>query len=162
MRRLAHLVLIAFAVAGCAGTGGDDMAGPTITVQEAAERVERHIRDLAAALPGIRLEPIGRLLTPPCGGIVGGREDGRVYASRSYFVLDLPADRNDDTVQAVLDHWAAEGYAVSTASREHGTVRAAAPDGTQVDVRESLDATRTLSIGATSPCVWPDGTPPHE
>jgi hypothetical protein len=136
------------------------MVGPTITIQEAADRVERHIRDVTGAIPGARLEPVGRPLTVPCGGIVGGPEDGRAYASRAYFVRDVTAQRNDATFDAVIDYWAANGYSVDTTASEQGIVRATAPDGTQVDVQESTDDTRTLSLGAASPCVWPDGTPP--
>lgn len=138
------------------------MAGPTITAREAADRVERHIRDLAAAIPGARLEPVGPPLTVPCGGIVGGEEDGRVYASRSYYVRDIPAERNETTIQTAIDHWTANGYTVDTTAREQGIVRATASDGTHVDVQESTDQTRTLSLGASSPCVWPDGTPPND
>lgn len=151
--RLAVALLALLAVAGCAGPG-DDVPETTITVAEADARLEHHIRQVAAALPTHRLEPLGRPLTTLCGGVLGGVEDGRVTASRSYWLRDLPVEQGEATLDAAVAYWTAHGYEVFTRSRHQGIVSALAPDGTTGLSMQRNDNTGDVTIGADSLCVW--------
>lgn len=159
MSPLARLLLVVLALTGCAGPLGEDVPERTITVQEADQRVERHLREVTAAIPAQRLEPLSPPLTTPCGGIIGGPDDGRVTASRSYWLRDIAPDQADAAVQAAIDYWTANGYQVSTRSRQQGIVRAAAPDGTTELVMQRTPK-GDVTLVADSICVWPDGNRP--
>lgn len=163
MRRTVAVVILAvlawFGVAGCGTFGRDGLPEQTITLVEAAARVEQHLSEVAAVLPGARLESVSGPRTVPCGGIVGGPE-GLEYATRYYWIRDVPTERNAVVFEAALAFWLANGYTVGTDARDQGYLSVGAPDGTGLDLQVGADSARTLSIGASSRCVWPDGTPP--
>jgi hypothetical protein len=99
------------------------MPEPTITADEAATRVEQHIRDVAAALPGARLEVFRESHISPCTAPNGGGPLVRVFAARSYWVRDIPQERNPETFDTALNHWTSNGYTVLTDSLPAGPVR---------------------------------------
>lgn len=157
MRLACTLLAVLAMVAGCTGSG-DDVPNTTITVQEADARVERHIREVAAALPGARLEPLSEPLKVPCGGIVGGPDNGMVYASRSYQFRGIAADQIDAAIDTAIGYWTANGYQVRTDARTQGYIQADAPDGTWLPLQNATEG--YLTIAAYSICVWPDGLRP--
>lgn len=163
MTRMTAIVMLAaltvLGVAGCVTSGGGGVPERTITLAEADARVVQHVRAVAAVLPGARVEDRSGPRTVSCGGIVGGPE-GLVYAARYYWVRDIPPERNAEVFEVALGFWLANGYTLGTDARDQGYLSVGAPDGTGVFIQEGGDSARTLSTGARSPCVWPDGIPP--
>ncbi|WP_245959860.1 hypothetical protein [Prauserella flavalba] len=88
---------------------------------------------------------------------------GRYEISKIYWLNGLPSERNAEFVDALYEHWVANGFRVLSDQR--------AADGKFVSVENAGDAFRMsvkqtvegdLSLGASSPCVWPDGVPPAD
>jgi hypothetical protein len=119
---------------------GSDMR--TMTEDEAAQRAEEHIRGAVEALP---VKPVLTLLradSAECLDPTDGGPRGRYEVSRSYWLDDLPEERNAEFVDALYEYWTANDYR----------------DAFRMSVKQSVEG--DLSLGASSPCVWPDGTPP--
>ncbi|APU12879.1 hypothetical protein UA75_04100 [Actinoalloteichus sp. GBA129-24] len=84
---------------------------------------------------------------------------GRSQFTTRYFLDELPREDNDSNVEAVYQHWIENGYQVLVDDR---------PDRIFISVQHEDDAFRMsirasvqgdLSLGASSPCIWPNGTP---
>ncbi len=109
----------------------------TLTEQHAWERVDQHIADAVAALPVTpRLEAIPPNLAIPCDDPSDLGPQGRVSVAKVYWLRELP------TCADPRCSWK--------------TTRDAFRMSLQTNVRGEL------TISATSPCVWPQGTPPPE
>lgn len=135
----------------------------TITAEQAAERVELHLRAVETAIPGARFEVHRESHISPCNEPEDGGPLGRVYASAGYWIRDVPAERNAEVYEIALGFWEIQGFRVVVDKRRPGRafveVEAPEPDFTTVSLVMSGDATHTLSIVSSSPCVWPDGVP---
>ncbi|EHY87581.1 hypothetical protein ACWGRK_15795 [Saccharomonospora azurea] len=166
---LACLLLVTACGGGGKGTtpSGTDATAPgsdmrTMTEHEAAQRAEEHIRRAVDALPEKPALTLLRADSAECLDPTDGGPRGRYEVGRSYWLDDLPEGRNAEFVDALHDYWTANDYRVLTDKRD-------APDRF-VSVQHNGDAFRMsvkqsvegdLSLGASSPCVWPDGTPPE-
>ncbi|MGH3952295.1 MAG: hypothetical protein ACRDSE_24805 [Pseudonocardiaceae bacterium] len=133
-----------------------------MTEREAAERAERHIARAVEALPDEPTLTLQNDLSAECVDPTDGGPRGRYEVGRTYWLDDLPAERNEDYVEALRSYWVSNGFRVLTDRR---------PDRLFISVENNDDAFRMsirssveghLSIGASSPCVWPDGTPPED
>lgn len=134
----------------------------TITADQAAARVERHLRDFAAAIPGARLEEFGGPSIGDCDQPNDGGPLGRVIAENGYWVRDIPQERNPATFDLALRYWTEHGFRILTDKRPGRafiSVEAPSPDFTGMSLRESGDGHGVLSVTASSDCVWPNGTP---
>lgn len=139
------------------------MFTPTITQQQASARVEQILQETAAAL-----SPRPRLETYKPGSYVGGclinpadTADKRVQVTRTYWLRGITQHDNVSIGEQVLQLWKHKGYTIdstldigSNAPEVHGTTQ----DNFLIALEWSDNG--ALSIVATSPCVWPDGTPP--
>ena len=135
----------------------------TITAEQAADRVEGHVRAFVAALPGARLEVSRPSHIDPCNQPLDGGSLGRVFAGATWWVRDVPPERNAEVFDLALRFWAESRWTVLNDFRpQRQSVYAEAPDPdfTGIALKESVDGSRTLSISSSSPCVWPDGSPP--
>lgn len=88
----------------------------------------------------------------------GGPKD-RITVSERLWIRGLPAEENEANIELMYDYWINNGYRVLRDER---------PDKLSISVEDEEDAFRvslrvsdqgSLSIGASSPCVWPEGTP---
>jgi hypothetical protein len=150
--------------AGVSGCGTDTSTGSereqTMNQDEAAERVQEHIDNAVAALPeGLDLTPVGDVNFAACDDPTDGGSTDRVTVGRSYWLDGLPVEDNEASIDLLHEYWTANGYRVLTDSR---------PDDVFVSVENEEDSFRmsvqssvqgSLSIGASSPCVWPEGAP---
>jgi hypothetical protein len=138
---------------------GSDMR--TMTEDEAAQRAEEHIRGAVEALP---VKPVLTLLradSAECLDPTDGGPRGRYEVSRSYWLDDLPEERNAEFVDALYEYWTANDYRVLTDKRDAADRFVSVEhneDAFRMSVKQSVEG--DLSLGASSPCVWPDGTPP--
>ncbi|EID56434.1 hypothetical protein [Saccharomonospora xinjiangensis] len=162
-------LLLAAACGGNANTSGttdpeatgSDMR--TMTEDEAAQRAEEHIKKAVAALPEKPTLTLLRADSAECLDPTDNGPRGRYEVSRSYWLDNLPEGRNAEFVDALHEYWTTSNFRVLTDKRD-GHDRFVSvesnDDAFRMSVKESVEG--DLSLGASSPCVWPDGTPPDE
>ncbi|PXY21043.1 hypothetical protein [Prauserella muralis] len=133
----------------------------TMTEAQARQRAQEHIDRAVAALP---VKPTLTLQRDDSAECVDPTDDGprgRYEVGKTYWLDGLPKHRNAEFVDALFDYWVGHGFRVLTDWR--------AKDDRFVSVENNDDAFRMsvtesvegdLSLGASSPCVWPDGVPP--
>lgn len=131
----------------------------TITQAEAEQRAESYVRQAVSAVaPDARLETI-MSDTAPCSDPSDSGPPGRVFASNRYWIRGLPKDQNKQNVDALLN-WS-EQHDFAMLSNEWDKARYITlenrADSFRMAIQESSQG--DLSIGASSPCVWPNGTP---
>lgn len=162
LRRVAVVtVLVTLAVSGC--SGGDPVFQPTITQQHASARIEQLLRDTAAA---ITPRPTLKIYKP--GSYTGGclinpedLADKRVQVTRTYFLADIPHSDNASVGEQVLRLWKKAGYDImDTPGMGTSTPNIHAVTKDNFLIALEWTGSGLLSIGADSPCLWPDGTPP--
>jgi hypothetical protein len=175
IRKTVVLACVLF-VTACGGDGGDtaaDGAGPTsaengghmrtMTEDEATQRAEDHIRRAVAALPEQpTLTPL-RSGSTECLDPTDNGPQGRYEVSRSYWLDDLPKDRNAEFVDALYEYWTANNFRVLTDKRDaHDRFVSVEnnDDAFRMSVKQSVEG--DLSLGASSPCIWPNGAPPED
>lgn len=132
----------------------------TMTQEEAAERAREQIDNLMEALPETaQLEERGGPNFAACDDPTDGGPRDRVTVSDSYWIRGLPVEDNDQTIELMYEYWTANGYRVLRDER---------PDKPSIAVENEEDFfwmslrisdEGSLSISASSPCVWPEGTP---
>lgn len=143
----AYGIAIALAVSGC-----DTAMDETITQDEAATKVQEHIDGTLTALPEeAELEARQGTIFAAC--------DDRVTVSETFWIRGLPVDENEANIELMYEYLTSNGYQLLRDER---------PDSMSVTVEHEDDAFRvglrvsnkgSLSISASSPCVWPEGTP---
>lgn len=154
MRRLtwsAGVAVVVMLAGGC--DGSDDAPESPLNEKQASERVEKHISDTVAVLPdSLSMEPVGSTVSAPC------EPDHLITVSKRYWLDGLPAEENEQYVDALVEYWTANGYTVVDDLR---------PDKLFVSVRNDKDKFRMslrtsvqddLAISASSPCLDPSGT----
>ena len=133
----------------------------TLTEQEAANRAEEHIQRAVSALPEKPELTLQRDDSAECLDPTDNGPRGRYEVGKTYWLDGLPEGRNEEYVDALHDHWTSNGFRVLNDFR---------PDRLFISVENNEDAFRMsvtesiegdLSIGASSPCIWPDGVPPE-
>jgi hypothetical protein len=132
----------------------------TITLQQANERAEKYVQDAVAAIePAPRLELLGKFEDSPCGDPSDHGPQGRAVVSRSYWLRDVPAQRNAEVITAVVKWWTDHDFVITGDKRPQANWVFAENkiDSFRMSIEESPSG--NLSIGTDSPCVWPNGTP---
>src|SRR5690625_1386331 len=79
---------------------------PTITQDEATEKVGEHADDTLAALPeGTELEERGGPSPSPCGdsSILGPQ--GRIAVGENFWIRGIPEEDNETALALMHDHW---------------------------------------------------------
>jgi len=160
MTRRFVVIVAAVAVVSCSSPKPEVPVKNTITRQEANDRVDKYISDSVTSLaPSPRLEPLGREDAGDCSDPTDNGPLGRVIASRDYWLRDVPKSRNAEVVASLVRWWQDHDFVVRNDDRpkENWVLVENRVDGFRMSVQESSQG--DLSLGATSPCVWPNGTP---
>lgn len=132
----------------------------TITQDEAASKVQEHIGGTLTAPPEeAGLETRLGTIFAACDDPTDGGPKDRVTVSETFWIWGLPVEDNESNIELMYEYWTNNGYQVLRDQR---------PDSMSVTIEHSEDAFRvglrvsnkgSLSISASSPCVWPEGTP---
>lgn len=167
-RAVRLIAVVAVLVAGCAPGGAPGGAmnpsadKPTITKAQALARIEQLINGTVGA---IRPKPQLDLHQPSLNdGLCldpqdGGSED-RIVVSRSYYLRGLPTTEDvlKEVVAEVKTYWQSQGHYISGEHQNglqlYGHSR---PEDFLITI--GWAAGNVLSLGATSTCLWPNGTP---
>lgn len=156
--RVAVVGLVALVLlSGCSRGVGME---PTLNEQQATDRVQLHIEDTVAVIePTPRLERES-FLDMPCDLPSDNGPLGRIVVSRGYWLRDIPVERNPEVFEAVERYWVNNGWVVltdETNSEDAFLSVENRQDAFRMSLSSSIDG--QLSIGASSPCIWPNGTP---
>lgn len=152
---------VVFLVVGC--TGEQVVNKPTITQDQALARVEGLIKETAGAIspePRMRLYPPS-LNVNPCLDPTDGGSEKRVVINRSYYLDGISKDQVPEVAKQVRRYWEQQGHYIEVVSVNGLNISGRSkPD----DFLLSLSPTGpennvVLSLGVTSYCVWPNGTP---
>jgi hypothetical protein len=128
----------------------------TLTEQEAYQRA-------VAALPEKPTLTLQDDSSMECLDPTDNGPRGRYEVGKAYWLDGLPADRNKEYVAALYEHWVSSGFRVLTDQRSSSDMFVSVEnndDAFRMSVKQSVEV--DLSLGASSPCVWPDGVPPED
>lgn len=155
----AIVATIAGLLTACSGGG---VAAKTMTQAQATQRAQAILRETAAMLnPKPRLE-VARVLTftNQCLADIPGASQ-MVTVAYTYNLRDIPGSENRAIGEQIKAYWQKQGYTIQAAT-DLGTSQPNISGETKDAFLISLDSNseNTLFIGATSPCVYPHGTPP--
>lgn len=156
-------VAMAATIVGCNGGGAKNLTIPPITVSQADDQIERHLQAAGRSIPGARLERATAYRVADCTAPEDGGPPGRLSATTAYWIRDLPVERNQEIYDAGTAYWRDRGFRIVADRRPHDefiSAEAPGPDWTVMSIQTSVEGSRTVSINASSPCVWRDGTPP--
>ena len=134
----------------------------TITVERAEQRVEEYFRQALAVLPSQARPEVGLIHTVECDDPTDNGPKGRKIASVDYQIHDLPPDEYPGYVADLERWWRDHDFRVlddERPARESIWVENT-HDGFRMRVK--ANDVGELFIIATSPCVWPNGTPEPE
>jgi hypothetical protein len=152
---------LALVLTGCNyGIGQITGRGETITEDEAADKAQEHIDGAVAALPGsAELEDFGGVNTASCDDPTDGGPKDRVTVSVAYWIRGLAVEDNKANADLLYEYWTANGYQVLDDSRPDDLFVSVGheEDSFVMSIQESKQG--SLSMGAASPCVWPEGRP---
>lgn len=136
----------------------------TLTQQQAKLRVEEHIADAVAALPVVpKLEKQSSGMGLPCDDPTDDGPLGRVTVAKRYWLRELPPERTEEFFRVMNSYWLSHDYRVLADKRDRSAPALFVEhngDAFRMSMKTSVQG--DLSISATSPCVWPNGTPPPE
>lgn len=159
LTRFARTIALIMTVSACMP---EQPTQETVTHVQALERVERLIRQTAAALtPPAELELIPYSTPPnPCAWSEDGIPE-RFSINRKYWLRGLPGGGIVAAARQVHDHWEAQGHAItSTGGFETGhpsITGTSNPDGFVLALAWAEGD--NLYLAATSPCLPPQDAP---
>jgi hypothetical protein len=154
--KLTNPLLITLLIASC-GTGTTMRA--TITIEQAEQHVEDYFRKTLAVLPD-RARPEARLIdTYDCDDPTDNGPKGRKIASVNYEILDLPPGEYPNYVDDLERWWRGNGFRVLDDERPTYESIWVENDDDGFRMRVEANDGGKLFLIATSPCVWPNGTP---
>ena len=130
---------------------------PTAKLADVQATAQRLVNDAATAIfpPGFKLEDQGQQPLPCTGP--SGRPDGRVLTSVNFWVNEVDRAQNNSYFDALKTWWAAHQWSLANDSRPGDMFINAGHDGYLMSLEASKEG--RLNIGASTPCVWQNGTP---
>ncbi|MFB9526384.1 hypothetical protein [Nonomuraea roseola] len=137
------------------------MNEPTMTQAQALARVDQLVAETAAALsPKPRLELI-QSSVPFSMCLDEGKSENQVVVNRAYWLRDVPSSENMNIARQVHAFWERQGHVITSTGGwqvGHPSIGGESrPD--EFILALTWSAGDDLYLAATSPCVWPDGTP---
>jgi hypothetical protein len=129
----------------------------TITKAQATARAKEILRETAAALT---VTPRLGEPDPPPNQCLDDVPDAakKINVGGTSWLYDIPPAKFGAVAGQILDHWKKQGYSIQ-AARGFDSGRPEITASTRDGFLVSLDwsAKNLLSIGASSPCIYPDG-----
>jgi len=150
------LLLAVVLITSC---GTEPEMRPTVTVEQAEQRVEEYFRQVLAVLPAQARPVPGLIDTYECDDPTDNGPKGRKIASVDYQIHDLPQADYPEYISRIERWWLDHDFRILDDER---------PKRESIWVENNRDGFRmrvTASKGgkliliASSPCVWPHGTP---
>ncbi len=159
----ALVLVLAVALSGCSGSSVN--RHPTMTQQQAAAHAEQIMRDTADALtprPTLEIYQPGSTTSACLDDTNPQSAQGLVVVSRTYWLRGIPHTSNTAIGEQVLRLWKQKGWVINSTkgigTSEPQITGIARPYAFGINLEWSSDG--SLSIQASSVCIWPNGTPP--
>ncbi|MEV0069516.1 hypothetical protein [Amycolatopsis sp. NPDC050768] len=155
-RALAALTVLLTCVACSPGGGAMET---TMTEKQAHDRVEDYVRAAFEALPGTASRTLFSQNRSECTDPTDDGPPGRFEISVTYEITGVQVAAFGEHFDAVVTWWRAHGFTVVTDRRptdQYVFVRNASDS---FDMSIQANELGKLYLGATSPCVWPNGVP---
>lgn len=155
-------LLVSLVAALMASCGMEAGVRNTITISEAETRAEKYFRDALAELPRQARAEVSLIQTSECDDPTDNGPKGRKIASVSYQIHDLPPGEYPKYVDDLERWWLDHSFRILDDERpDYETIWVEnKDDGFQMRILGNKVG--ELFLGATSPCVWPSGTPEPE
>jgi hypothetical protein len=154
---IAALTVVLLATTSC---GGASMQ-PTVSAEQAKQATLSMVHAAAAAVfpPGYRLTEITEP-DEPCTD-ASDKETGQVRVGVTFWVDGPDRSRNDLYYDSIKKWWSDNGWKIENDNRPGDLFANAQHDGYLMSLQGAVLGSETgrLNIGASSPCVWPSGTP---
>lgn len=148
---------------GCGLFGAEVSDEPTMTQQQAAQRVDDLVN---AAVSGVKPQPRlvaeeGFTLARRCTDPADGGSTDRIIVSKRYWLEDVPPEKHGDIARQIQAKLVKQGYTIDKAQgiekNQPEIFARTRPDDFLMSLTWSGGG--PLSIGASSPCIWQNGTP---
>jgi hypothetical protein len=134
----------------------------TITVEQAEQRVEDYFRQTLAVLPEQARPEVGLIDTYGCDDPADNGPKGRKIASVDYQIHDLPPAEYPDYVARLERWWRDHNFRILDDERPKRESIWVENNDDGFRMRIKSNKLGELFMIATSPCVWPNGTPEPE
>lgn len=147
---------------GEGNSGGNPMPGmkPTLTQQQATQRVDDYVQQALSTLPPAQLED-QEYEPSACDDPTDHGPKGRVNVSKGYMLWGLPKEQNTQNIDKVRQWALSHNFGILDDSKQPDQFlwMENKQDGFQVTIKESGDESKVMTLIVGSPCVWPNGTP---
>jgi len=132
----------------------------TITQDEAADKVKEHIDGVMSSLPDeAELKTRQGMGAASCDDPTDGGPKDRVTVGEMLWIRGLPTEENETNIELMYEYWTNNGYQVIHDLRPDELFVTVVNETDAFNVSVQTSDEGSLSIGASSPCVWPKGTP---
>ncbi|MFI5613841.1 hypothetical protein [Amycolatopsis sp. NPDC051903] len=131
----------------------------TITEKQAHDRVEDYVRQAFGALPATASRTLFSQNRAECTDPTDDGPPGRFEISVTYEITGLAVASFGAQFDAVVAWWRAHGFTVVTDKRPSDQYVFARNASDSFDMSIQANDLGKLYLGATSPCVWPNGVP---
>ncbi|MEV7773082.1 hypothetical protein [Kitasatospora sp. NPDC086791] len=135
---------------------------PTMTLDQAKKQIDNYLADILAKLPIKPTASSGDFSDLECDANDVGPH-GRTQTSRGYDFGDVPSATRAEAAGAFRTLMIERGFqSVADAPDFHPDwIKLKNPSDSFLAVLDGVsDASRNVSLNVSSPCVWPNGTPP--
>ncbi|WP_409491669.1 hypothetical protein [Amycolatopsis sp. cmx-11-12] len=132
---------------------------PTITEHQAKDRVELYIQTVLSTLPATARRKLFTQNRSECTDPTDKGPRGRFEISATYEVTGLDVAKFAEYFDAIVEWWSAHDFKVLTDSRPKDQYVFARNNADAFDMSVQANDLGKFYVGATSPCVWPNGTP---
>jgi hypothetical protein len=160
-RVLAGFLIVLVMLTACSAGGGSDMK-PTLTEDQARAKVEEYIQSTVGLLPPIAHREMFSRNRSECTDPTDSGPTGRFEISATYEIQGLDPAQYPDHFIAIAGWWATHGFEVLKDERPSAQYMFVRNTADSFDMSLEANQLGKLYLGATSPCVWPNGTPPAQ
>ncbi len=151
-------VLAALALTACGTYPGGAMHN-TITAHDAEQRVEDYIQQAITVLPSQHRLTNRFKKTYACNDPTDNGPKGRVIATTDYQIDGLSPDQYDHHLDALKKWWIGHDFRVLEDARPKISYVWVENNGDGFRMAVKTNDRGEMYLIATSPCVWPNGTP---
>ncbi|WP_414937224.1 hypothetical protein [Amycolatopsis sp. cmx-11-51] len=131
----------------------------TITEQQARDKVEQYIQGALSALPAPAELKVFTRNRSECTDPTDNGPQGRFEISATYEIVGLDSAQFPGYFTKIIQWWESHSFRVLTDSRPTDQYVFARNSGDAFDMSLKANDLGKFYVGATSPCVWPNGTP---
>ncbi|MFE7529106.1 hypothetical protein ACFU7Y_25810 [Kitasatospora sp. NPDC057542] len=158
----AALAITTLALNSCGASTLQERSKPTITLDQAKKQTDSYLADILAKLPVKPTASSGDFRDMECDANDIGPH-GRTQTSRGYDFGDVPSATRAAAADAFRTLMTERGFQpeADPPNFHHDWIKLKNPTDNFLAVLDGVsDASRNVSLNVSSPCVWPNGTPP--